>query len=180
VVYAAISELRYAGRKFVDACQLLSRQPVAADARRRALAFLSDATEDCVKAKHDAIDASVHHVVFWFNEVEKRLSLSRVVEFFPEYLDVTAKIYTVQERISISRGNRNADRDEIYDEIEREFYGTVLSLYGKMRRTHARVEAEIASEQAETLRKHRRQRTQDIATVISAVVGVAGFLAAFW
>jgi hypothetical protein len=59
VVSSAIFELRYAGRKLIDALELLRTKnwndnKVEYDKIRR---FLHDAIEDCVKAKHDAIDS---------------------------------------------------------------------------------------------------------------------------
>jgi len=59
VVSSAIFDLRYAGRKLIDAHKLLSTDKWKDDPeeKSRILAFLADATEDCVKSKHDAIDA---------------------------------------------------------------------------------------------------------------------------
>lgn len=55
VVSSAIFELRYAGRKIVDAVDMCLRSDIANDpaAHERVHAFIADATEDCVKAKHD-------------------------------------------------------------------------------------------------------------------------------
>lgn len=151
VVSSAIFELRYAGRKIVDAVDLCLRGNIAEQdaARQRVHAFIADATEDCVKAKHDAIDSMMDFVVIWFDQIEKRLSLSKVQQFFPDYLDTTGLIHGIQQRIAESRGNRTERRDAIYDVIDGEEYERVLALFDKMRLSKDRVLAEIAEERVE-------------------------------
>jgi hypothetical protein len=106
VVAAAIFELRYAGRKLIDASSLLleggARDPAT---RIKILEQLADATEDCVKAKHDAIDSMLDFITSWFDRTESKLGLSVVQRYFPNYIEITAKISTIQDRIADSRAD---------------------------------------------------------------------------
>jgi len=148
VVNSAIFELRYAGRKVVDALQLIqngdwkNNKEIYEQTRR----YLADAIEDCVKAKHDAIDAMIDFVTTWFDAIEKQIGLRRLTQIFPEYLEVTARIVDVQDRIAHSREHRTKERDSVYDRIESEDYDVILALFNKMRLSRDRVEAITAAD----------------------------------
>jgi hypothetical protein len=73
IVSSAIYELRYADRKIVDLLELALTQDWENDDKSadQIHAYIEDAIEDCVKAKHDAIDAVMSFVVRWFSEQEK-------------------------------------------------------------------------------------------------------------
>jgi hypothetical protein len=104
VVTSAIFELRYAGRKIVDAQKLLLEKDWRndTDAHDLICRYLADSIEDCVKAKHDAIDAMLDFVTIWFKDSEERIGLGHLIKIFPEYLDVTSRILGVQEKIAQS------------------------------------------------------------------------------
>jgi len=55
VIFPAIKELRYAGRRIVDA---LAECASGGDANK-VRALLDDALFDCYRARHDAVDASI-------------------------------------------------------------------------------------------------------------------------
>ena len=153
VVGAAVAELRYAGRKFIDASELLLDAPTDPSTKAKALEYLADATEDCVKAKHDAIDSMLDFITAWFDRTENKLGLSAVVRFFPNYIEITAQISTIQDKIAESRFDRNKLRDGIYNEIEDEHYGTILALYNTIRQSEPRVQAEVDAEVQEKVRR---------------------------
>jgi hypothetical protein len=147
VVSSAIFELRYAGRKLIDAFELLrttnwKENKVQYDQIHR---FLEDALEDCVKAKHDAIDSMLDFVVHWMAKTEMEIGPAKLQELFPSFLETTAKIESVQDKIAHSRqhrlASRNGSRDDIYDTIEKEEYDEILKLYDTMRRSKNRVQA---------------------------------------
>jgi hypothetical protein len=102
-------------------------------------AYIDDAIEDCVKAKHDAIDAAMSFVVRWFAEQERIIGLRDLQMFFPTYLETTAKIADIQERIEESRGDRTKLRETIYDAIEKNGYDEILQLYSAMKNSRDRV-----------------------------------------
>jgi len=174
VVAAAIFELRYAGRKYIDATSLLQSGSTEPAVRQKILEYLADATEDCVKAKHDAIDSILDFVTSWFDRTENKLGLTSVQHFFPNYIVVTAKIADIQDKIADSRADRTKLRDSIYDRIDNEDYDETLALYKTMKLSEARVEAEV---QAETRAKEEfvlRQVAIQREGRINLAIGVAG------
>jgi hypothetical protein len=169
VVASAIFELRYAGRKIIDSLDLALTHDLSAEPEQfdRIHAFIADATEDCVKAKHDAIDAMVSFVTVWFDNLATRATLTKVQTLFPDFLEVQNKIADVQERIAETRKDRNRLRDSIYNSIERGDYEQILSLFDRMKRSHARVAAEI-------VREDKQRRLMWIATISGILLGVIG------
>lgn len=175
VVASAIFELRYAGRKLVDAFALALQNDLKGDqaSHDKVHAFLADATEDCVKAKHDAIDAMMTFITSWFDRVERSLGIAALQRYFPDYLKTTGMIAEVQDRITRSRGDRNALRDAIYDDIDREHgpYDEVLGLFDRMRRSNDRVAREV-------LRERVGKIIMWVITIVGVLIGIAGFIAA--
>lgn len=178
VVAAAIFELRYAGRKLIDANNLLLNEPSDPANRSRVLEFLADATEDCVKAKHDAIDSMLDFITSWLDRTENKLGLSTVVRFFPNYIAITANISDIQDKIAASREDRTKLRDSIYDIIENEDYDAILSLYREMKQSEPRVQAEVDAENAERERFVRRQGQIHYEGRINLAIGAAGLVMA--
>ena len=142
---SAIFELRYAGRKIVDALTLALESNVADNSlhRESIRRYLDDAFEDCVKAKNDAIDAVLDFVTIWFHEIETELGLEGVTKYFPDFIEQTSKIADIQDLIAESRGDRHGSRDDLHDQIERSGYDDILTLFSKMRASKDRVEAQI-------------------------------------
>jgi len=153
-VASAIFELRYAGRKVADVIDLMLKSDWRSDqeVREKIKRYIADAIEDCIKAKHDAIDSMVVFVTTWFYELEERIGVRRLQEIFPEYLDVTARIASIQEDIAASREERHEARDSVYDRIEATGYDDVLKLYDKMRLSRERIEEISRVEAAEANR----------------------------
>lgn len=169
VVNSAIFELRYAGRKLIDALQLILHTDWQNDNQiyEQIRRYLADAIEDCVKAKHDSIDAMVDFVTTWFDELEDRISLKKLIEMFPEYLDVTSRIAVIQDKIAHSRQHRTTARDSVYDEIEANDYEDILRLYDKMRLSRDRVQAIVDSD---TLREWINIIALAVNIVLGAVI----------
>jgi len=134
IVSSAIYELRYAGRKTIDAIYLVLTTDWQNDDELEGpiRAYIEDAIEDCIKAKHDAIDAALSFVTRWLAEQEIRIGLKYIQQFYPNYLEIVARIADIQEEIEESRRNRTEKRDSIYDKIDVEGYDAILKLYRNM------------------------------------------------
>jgi len=170
VVASAIFELRYAGRKVTDALTLILKQDWHnPETYEKIHAYIADATEDCVKAKHDAIDAIIDFVTTWFYRIELSLGLAAVQQFFPTYIAIRTIIADIQDRISESRGDRTISRDAIYNEIEEKYLPDILALYRQMQFSNPAVSA--------AARKDRRERRFLVCTagiaILLAIVGIA-------
>ena len=176
VVAPAIFELRYAGRKLVDAMALIldSEWQCEAKTKQTILRQIGDATEDCVKAKHDAIDAMLVFVTAWFERTEGAIGLDGLVKYFPEYIKVTGKISNLYDRIAESRGDRNKSRDDIYDSIETADYAGILDLYAAMAVSETRVQAQVEAEREQVRRNERRAVQAETTAHIAIWIGIAG------
>jgi len=150
VVTSAIYEQRFAGPEIVDALTLALERDVAdnslhGESVRR---YVDDAFEDCVKAKNDAIDAVLDFVTIWFHEIETGPGSEGVTKYFQDLNEQTSKIAGIQDLIAGSRGDRNGNRDDLCDQIERSGDDDILTLFSKMRASKDRVEAQVRRERA--------------------------------
>jgi hypothetical protein len=176
VVSSATFELRYAGRKLIDALAILQKADwrLSPEEKQQVLQWLADATEDCVKAKHDAIDAMLVFVTTWMERTEASIGLAGLVEYFPTYIETTGKISNLQDRIADSRFDRAKGRESIYDGIERHEYEQILSLYSTMLSAESRVTAQVAAEKAAKLQEKRRTVNSLAATQMGTYGGIFG------
>jgi hypothetical protein len=168
VVASAIFELRYAGRKHIDATKLIIDNDLSnnQDIYEKVYAFILDATEDCVKAKHDAIDAMLNFVTSWFYEKEKIWDVSEIQQLFPKYLEVTSRISIIQERIAESRNNRTEKRDTIYDDIDENDFASILELFNTMKASQEKIDGV-------SKRKRLRKGSSVIFSIFLVVLGFA-------
>jgi flagellar motility protein MotE (MotC chaperone) len=168
IVSTAIYELRYAGRKVMDAIYLAQTEDWRNNSEiyERIRSYLDDATEDCIKAKHDAIDSMVDFVTTWLYDQERKIGLAKMQYYYPRYLEVTASIATIQDLIEESRGDRTKRRDSLYDQIETSGYNEVIEFYQQMRRS-------VQSVQLAIDRERRRELVVKVVVVIEIVVGIA-------
>tara|TARA_R100001143_G_C3352605_1_gene130431 strand:+ start:1240 stop:1884 length:645 start_codon:yes stop_codon:yes gene_type:complete len=179
IVASAIFELRYAGRKIIDTIHLSLSEEKTEEDKEKIFAFIADATEDCVKSKHDAIDAMLDFITLWLHNTEKEIGLGKLQELFPEYLDVTSKIFDVQEKISASRQDRVAGRDIIYNGIEDNDYDAILALYDKIRRSRDRVYEIVASDERAKKKDKITQRVSMGLGALGLIVGLFSLYISF-
>ena len=150
VVTSAIFELRYAGRKIIDSLDLMlvGESVDLEEHQQKIRQFLGDAIEDCVKAKHDAIDAMLLYVTLWIKEKEELIGLDQVTKYFPDYVEITTMIFDVQDKIAQSREDRKNLRDGIYNDLELSGeYKRILDLYRRMTLSEERIRAQVEKEE---------------------------------
>lgn len=122
VVDPAIYELRYAGRKIIEAVQCAELD------QEKSKALLLDARMDCLRARHDAIDAATSKIIVDLDIGIKSLGASRVLNLFPQWGEVRQQLSNVRSKIAVSRENRN-DRDALYETIQAVDLPQVIGLY---------------------------------------------------
>ncbi len=122
VVIPAIFELRYAGRRLVEAWTSRSSDIDTS------LALLKDAKFDCHRARHDAIDAATSKMVGDMNVAVEFLSAGVIIKLFPSFSEFYGSLLEVRERIAISREDRQ-NRDKIYDTIQNVDLDRLATLY---------------------------------------------------
>ena len=148
VVVSSIFELRYAGRKLIEVLKLALDKDLLedTDARKSALISLAEAAECCVKAKHDAIDSVMTFLTLYFKDARTRLNVRLIQKYFPNFLEQTSKIRSVQLKIAASRRDTATNREQIYEEIYTNDLPVLLDLFEKITASSDLVDAELKKE----------------------------------
>ena len=108
---ASVLELRYAGRKLIEA----HRHRVNGELDL-SLSKLADAYYDTCRAQHDAIDAATSHMTSDLERIVKKVSPKIVAGLFPRYAELHVSLGKIRKKIQKSRLNRE-DRAATYDTI---------------------------------------------------------------
>jgi hypothetical protein len=112
----SVKELRYAGRRLVEAFALIFKDQDGAS-KEKIKALLEDARFDCHRARHDAVDAATAKIAADMEIMAKQLGYDAILPTFPQFPHLTKKVIFVRSKIIESRKNRE-DRDAIYSVIE--------------------------------------------------------------
>ncbi len=126
IVNPAIYELRYAGRKIVEAREIHDADP------HRAGELLRDSMMDCLRARHDAVDAATSKITADLDIAVHTLGAKTVLSCFPEWSDMYEAVCAVKEKIAVSRANRT-DREAIYATIEAVDLTALVSRYNRFK-----------------------------------------------
>lgn len=122
IVTPAIFELRYAGRRLIEA--LACREQDEA----KALGLLSDAEFDCHRARHDAIDAATIKMVGDLTVAEDKIGTGIILSHFADFPKLLRRLFEVRKKVAISRDKRD-DRDAIYDTISSGNLDEIVSIF---------------------------------------------------
>lgn len=126
VVNPAIFELRYAGRRLIEALDCKESDP------QQSIALLRDSLFDCHRARHDAIDAGTAKMVGDLDAAIEFLGADIVMANFTDFSEYFGLLTEVRSLISESREDRQA-RDKIYAVIEIERFDRLVQLCGHFR-----------------------------------------------
>lgn len=113
VVFPAIKELRYAGRRLADALVSISKGAPSATVSE----LLIDARFNCHCARHDVIDAATLKMAIDLDLMLGKLGHEAVLFAFPEFPKLYLNIQAAQSLIATAREKRE-NRQDIYAEIE--------------------------------------------------------------
>jgi hypothetical protein len=111
-VVPAINELRYAGRRIVDALQVYSTSKDVNLAKE----YLNHAIYNCHCAKHDAIDVCLSVMVTNVDAARKRYGYHNILAAFPQLPEMLECLRDVNKKVALSRGDR-INREKIYESI---------------------------------------------------------------
>jgi len=128
VVVPSINELRYAGRKLVDALELLSTQ---AD-REQVETLLREAVFNCQLARYDAIDAVTAVIALNADLLIENVGYNSLLSYYPNFSGFLKKIQQIRERIAASREDRS-QRSTIYSAIEITDLPELINEYERVR-----------------------------------------------
>lgn len=114
-IYASVNELRYAGRRFVDALRA-EHDPNGLEPDLETCC--SEALQFCYRAQHDAVDATILFVQRALNEYESEFGLALLMQHFPSVAELRAKLHEVDDIVISSREDRLKRRATYNDIID--------------------------------------------------------------
>jgi hypothetical protein len=166
IVIPSIKELRYAGRRIVEALNLMLRDESEAEVR----ALLADAAFDCHRARHDAIDSATAKIAVDLEIMTKKLGYEVILPVYPTFPKLVQGLIAIRRQITLSREKRQ-QRDAIYSVLQAADFPQLVSMFDDMR----------SSEHIMKTMARRRRRSEAIG-VIGAVLGLVGIVLAiyFW
>lgn len=174
VVIPSIKELRYAGRWLVDVLLLILPQvedKLDEAGRSHLVNCLFEASQNCVRAKNDAIDASVLFVHQRLEQMKDAFGILNVAVWFPDYFAMLHKIKEVDGVITRSRGEERPDRNSLYDDIAKEHLPRIVEIYHSMVASEDAIREAVKLEQKIQEKKEKGDRAK---WWISLIVGICG------
>lgn len=162
IIIPAVKELRYAGRRVIDALQKSAKGDTEGATR-----LLGDACFDCHRARHDAIDAATSKIALDIEVMIKKIKYESILPAFPEFHKLVANLNNVRSRISESRGNRES-REAIYSLLEASDFAALVRQYNDLRAAEPIM-----------IKLAKRSRGRDALAVVGLVAGVIGTIVSF-
>lgn len=124
----AINELRYAGRRVIDALNA----DVGGKAIEEVKAFLDDARFNCHRARHDAIDAALDTIAIDLELMAKHLGYAAMLKAYPQFPALFADFAKARAQIANSRRDRE-NRIKIYDSIAKVDFVSIADRYAELK-----------------------------------------------
>lgn len=117
-VTSAIFELRYAGRRLVDALLVAGGRLLdpSRSLEDQFATYLGEVAQFCLRAQHDAVDAIVCDICGKIDHMERNFGAARIQSIFPDFARLKTRIGDVKALIERSRASRD-ERIPIYDDI---------------------------------------------------------------
>lgn len=169
VVIASVNELRYAGRRLVDAQHLSERAKTDPAAKEEFDRYISDALLFTARAQHDAVDAIVLFLQKAVEKYENEFGLSLLAEKYPRIFDIKAAIALADTLIIASRSDREKRSIE-YDRLADEHCPTLLEHYQHLVANEA-ILLELVRAKESVARESKSQYKILIAVTILAGLG---------
>jgi hypothetical protein len=164
VVIPGINELRYAGRRFVDAWSACAGQPTAKK-KQEARDHIIVARQYLQNADHDVTDAICFFIHGEINRMQRRYGVNELIRVFPQYAQFAREMQTANRIISGSRETRE-ERALEYARLEADYINPLVNTYETLRFSEALALASA---------KRRRLGTATIATL-----GAGGAIYGLW
>lgn len=132
IVIPAIKELRYAGRRVVEVVQ----EMLGENNLEKIRSLLDDAYFDCLRARHDAIDAATAKIAIDIDIMTKQLTYSAILPAYPEFSNFVASLTDIRDQIVVSRNKRH-DRKEIYSTISNTKFPDLVKRFNDLKKSES-------------------------------------------
>jgi len=145
IINPSIYELRYGGRRIVEAFSFLQKGN-----DEDSLRLLRDAEFDCCRARHDAIDAATSKIVSDLDIAQQKLGARAVLVAFPQFTTLVAELGDIRDKIALSREARE-DRNAIYEVLQNDNLAGIAQKYREFRASETLMVGYAKSERREKL-----------------------------
>lgn len=169
VLMASVQELRYAGRRFaqiLDICHKKSGALSASDLEELDVHFI-EAIQNCIKARHDALDAAVHFIHKRIATLIGAVGLLEVRSHFPNFNLLEDEIKAIDRKIIEARADRSK-LDGNYDAILFEHREKLIRFYKELE------SSEFAIRKSLLAQKKKNQINMLISVGIGFLLGIIG------
>ena len=122
LIEPAVLELRYAGRKLVEAQNLKKTDPEGA------ISLLRDARHDCARAQHDAVDSAVLTVGLQIKNIQDKIPAKAIIAVYPQYAAMRSNLRKMHKKIVEARKYREK-RDELYMQMREIEFASLREAY---------------------------------------------------
>ena len=127
VVFPSVKELRYGGRRIVDAIHLI----VTAGDAAAVADMLQDAKFNCHKARHDAVDAATSKIAIQISLMTDKIGYENILPVHPGFAALVNELNQIREKIVASRKDRE-NRELLYSSIETTDFPALIKSYNLM------------------------------------------------
>lgn len=117
----AKNELRYAGRRLIDALQVLTNE----NDEDEALNLLAESIYFSHRAQHDIIDAMIAMISEAYRSAEENFYFEAIDKYFPIMAKTIVELSDIKDAVAESRKNR-ALRSAIYEDLQQNKIASVL------------------------------------------------------
>lgn len=166
VCFPAVQELRYSGRRVTEAIGLAMEGD-----EEKARARLYDAEFDCMRARHDAVDAATSKVALDLHNAASTLGHEAIKNAFNRLPELVEKLSEARKKIRSSRENRER-RDDIYDDLEERDLNELFDLYNTYKSAQPVMEAFAKRERRIKFASLSIGAIGAIATIISIIATI--------
>jgi hypothetical protein len=174
VVGASINELRYAGRRMVEAYALVRENPHDPSVRAKSMELLREVKHFCLRAQHDAIDAAVTYIDQALAKLEEDFGPDLLHEKFSKYLQMKQTLQEISAIMSQSRGDRTL-RDQLYGDLRNGLVSDLIQNHLELETSHSVLEAAYKSK---IKREKQESRRFWFTLIASVLVGLGAIIAA--
>lgn len=159
VIFASINELRYGGRRLVDALKTASNAQLTEVEIDAIKVLILECKFDCQRAQHDAVDALVLFLQKTLKAYEVEFGAKLLAEKYPSYYELKGLLDEADDLIIESREDRQS-RQKKYDRISESLYPKLLTYYRQLRSSrevfHQLIEAQKL-EKKDSEKRHWQQ-----------------------
>jgi len=132
VVIPGINELRYAGRRFIDAWAICALPAPTEKQQQEARDHIVVARQYLQNADHDVTDAVCFFIHREINRMQRAYGANEMIRVFPRYAEFAQQMRTANEIISGSRETRQ-QRTAEYARLEADYIPSLIQTFEQLR-----------------------------------------------